>query len=90
MLVVTFPVPVGHRLGHEDIHSSEEERHPVAIWTRLDDLDFDDDLATPTQQQMQEKTNTVAGNSAALGLNIHKGKNSVLKVSRANANLSRW
>lgn len=27
--VITFPVPVGNRLGHDDIHSSEEQWHPV-------------------------------------------------------------
>ncbi|VDO75224.1 unnamed protein product [Schistosoma margrebowiei] len=45
-------------------------------WTarmQLDDLDFADDLALlpHTQQQMQEKTTSVA---AAIGLNINKGK----------------
>ncbi|VDP45978.1 unnamed protein product [Schistosoma curassoni] len=43
---------------------------------QLDDLDFADDLAllSQTQQQMQEKTISVAAASAAVGLNIHKGK----------------
>ncbi|VDP30398.1 unnamed protein product [Schistosoma margrebowiei] len=42
---------------------------------KLDDLNFTDDLDLPshTQQQMQEKTNSVAAASAAVGLNIHKG-----------------
>ncbi|VDP25290.1 unnamed protein product [Schistosoma mattheei] len=43
---------------------------------QLDDLDFADDLALLSQspQQMQEKTTSVAVASAAVGLNIHKGK----------------
>ncbi|VDO77660.1 unnamed protein product [Schistosoma margrebowiei] len=48
-------------------------------WTsrmQLDDLDFADDLAHPsqTQQQMQEETISVATASAEVDLNIHKGK----------------
>ncbi|VDO79219.1 unnamed protein product [Schistosoma margrebowiei] len=48
-------------------------------WTsrmQLNDLHFADDLAllSQTQQQMQEKTNSVAAASAAVGLNIHKGR----------------
>ncbi|VDO77316.1 unnamed protein product [Schistosoma margrebowiei] len=52
---------------------------------QLDDLDFADDLAllSQTQQQMQEKTNSVAGASAAVGLNIHKGKSKVLRYNTA-------
>ncbi|VDP38488.1 unnamed protein product [Schistosoma margrebowiei] len=47
---------------------------------QLDDLDFADDLALlfQTQQQMQEKTNSVAAASAAVGLNTHKGKSRIL------------
>ncbi|VDP29893.1 unnamed protein product [Schistosoma mattheei] len=43
---------------------------------QLDDLDFTDELAllSQMQQQMQEKTNSVAAASAAVGLNMHKGK----------------
>ncbi|VDP39025.1 unnamed protein product [Schistosoma margrebowiei] len=53
-------------------------------WTskmQLGDLDFSDDLAllSQTQQQMQEKMNSVAAASAAIGLNIHKGKSKVLR-----------
>ncbi|VDO60396.1 unnamed protein product [Schistosoma margrebowiei] len=46
----------------------------------LDDLDFADDLAllSQTQQQMQEKTTSVAAASAATGLNIHKGESEIL------------
>ncbi|VDO96904.1 unnamed protein product [Schistosoma curassoni] len=48
-------------------------------WTarmQLDDLDFADNLVllSHTQQQMQEKTTSVAAVSAEIGLNIHKGK----------------
>ncbi|VDP42009.1 unnamed protein product [Schistosoma curassoni] len=58
--------------------STSGEKHGIQ-WTsrmQLDDLDFTDDL-TPmshTQKQMQEKTTSVATASAAVGLNIHKGK----------------
>ncbi|VDO93896.1 unnamed protein product [Schistosoma margrebowiei] len=50
---------------------------------QLDDLDFADDLAllSQTQQQMQEKTTSVAAASSAVGLNIHKGKSKVLRYN---------
>ncbi|VDP79170.1 unnamed protein product [Schistosoma curassoni] len=50
---------------------------------QLDDLDFADDLAllSQTQQQMQEKTNSVAAASAAVGLNIHEGKSRILRYN---------
>ncbi|VDO61203.1 unnamed protein product [Schistosoma margrebowiei] len=56
-------------------------------WTsrmQLDDLDFADDLAllSQTQQLMQEMT-SVAAASAAVGLNIHKGKSKVLRYNTA-------
>ncbi|VDP64168.1 unnamed protein product [Schistosoma mattheei] len=55
--------------------STSEGKHGIQ-WTsrmQLDDLDFSDDLAllSQTQQQMQEKTKSVAAASAAVGLNIH-------------------
>ncbi|VDP01774.1 unnamed protein product [Schistosoma margrebowiei] len=55
---------------------------------QLDDLDFTDDLAllSQTQQQIQEKTNSVAAASAAVGLNIHKGKSKVLRYNTACIN----
>ncbi|VDP32404.1 unnamed protein product [Schistosoma margrebowiei] len=55
---------------------------------RLDDLDFADDLAllSQTQQQMQEKTTSVAAASAAVGLNIHKGKSKILRYNTACTN----
>ncbi|VDP53001.1 unnamed protein product, partial [Schistosoma margrebowiei] len=47
----------------------------------LNDLHFADDLAllSYTQQQMQKKTTNVAAASAAVGLNIHKGKCKILR-----------
>ncbi|VDP20931.1 unnamed protein product [Schistosoma margrebowiei] len=55
---------------------------------QLDDLDFADDLAhlSQTQQQMQEKTTSVAAASASVGLNIHKGKSKVLRYNTACTN----
>ncbi|VDP31226.1 unnamed protein product [Schistosoma margrebowiei] len=52
---------------------------------QLNNLDFADDLALlpQTQQQMREKTNSVAAASAAFGLNIHKGKSKVLRYNTA-------
>ncbi|VDP83558.1 unnamed protein product [Schistosoma mattheei] len=60
-------------------------------WTarmRLDDLDFEDDLAllSQTQQQVQEKTTSVAAASAAVGLSIHKGKIRILRYNTACTN----
>ncbi|VDP65999.1 unnamed protein product [Schistosoma curassoni] len=54
----------------------------------LDDLDSTDDLAllSQTQQQMQEKTTSIAATSAAVGLNIHKGKSKILRYNTACTN----
>ncbi|VDO52615.1 unnamed protein product [Schistosoma margrebowiei] len=51
-------------------------------------LDFADDLAllSQTQQQMQEKTTSVTAASAAVGLNILKGKSEVLRYDTACIN----
>ncbi|VDO55444.1 unnamed protein product [Schistosoma margrebowiei] len=70
--------------------STFEGKHGIQ-WTsrmQLDDLDFADDLAllSQTQQQMQEKTNSVAAASAAVGLNIHKGKSRILRYNTACIN----
>ncbi|VDO65148.1 unnamed protein product [Schistosoma margrebowiei] len=70
--------------------STSEGKHGIQ-WTskmQLDDLDFADDLAllSQTQQQMQEKTTSVAAASAAIGLNIHKGKSKVLRYNTAFTN----
>ncbi|VDO56161.1 unnamed protein product [Schistosoma margrebowiei] len=67
--------------------STSEGKHGIQ-WTsrmQLDDLNFTDDLAllSQTQQQMQEKTISVAAASAAVGLNIHKGKSKVLRYYTA-------
>ncbi|VDP68654.1 unnamed protein product [Schistosoma curassoni] len=67
--------------------STSEGKHGIQ-WTsrmQLDDLDFADDLAllSQTQQQMQKKTNSVAAASAAVGLNIHKGKSRILQYNTA-------
>ncbi|VDP52803.1 unnamed protein product, partial [Schistosoma curassoni] len=67
--------------------STSEGNHGIQ-WTsrvQLDDLDFADDLAllSQTQQQMQEKTNSVV----AVGLNIHKGKSKILRYNTACTNL---
>ncbi|VDP47048.1 unnamed protein product [Schistosoma margrebowiei] len=55
---------------------------------QLDDLDFAGDLAilSQTQQQMQEKTKSVAAASAAVGLNIHKGQSRILRYNTACTN----
>ncbi|VDO58640.1 unnamed protein product [Schistosoma margrebowiei] len=70
--------------------STSEGKHGIR-WTsrmQLDDLDFTDDLALlfQTQQQMQEKTNSVAAASATVGLNIHKGKSKILRYNTACTN----
>ncbi|VDP33016.1 unnamed protein product [Schistosoma margrebowiei] len=55
---------------------------------QLDDLDFADDLAplSQTQQQMQEKTTSVAEALAAVGLNIYKEKSKILRYNTACTN----
>ncbi|VDP50992.1 unnamed protein product [Schistosoma margrebowiei] len=67
--------------------STSEGKHGIQWISRmqLDDLDFADDLTllSQTQQQMQEKTNSVAAVSAAIGLNIHKGKRKILRYNTA-------
>ncbi|VDO55092.1 unnamed protein product [Schistosoma margrebowiei] len=70
--------------------STSGRKHGIQ-WTsrmQLDDLDFAVDLAllSQTQQQMQEKTNSVAAASAAVGLNIHKGQSKILRYNTACTN----
>ncbi|VDO58898.1 unnamed protein product [Schistosoma curassoni] len=70
--------------------STSEGKHGIQ-WTarmQLDDLDFADDLTrlSHTQQQMQEKTNSVAAASAAVVFNIHKGKSRILPCNTACTN----
>ncbi|VDP49507.1 unnamed protein product [Schistosoma margrebowiei] len=57
-------------------------------WTsrmQLDNPDFADDLAlqSHTQQQIQEKTTSVAAVSAVIGLIIHKRKCEILRYNTA-------
>ncbi|CAH8511182.1 unnamed protein product [Schistosoma guineensis] len=70
--------------------STSAGKHGIQ-WTsrmQLDDLDFADDLTllSQTRQQMQEKTTSVAVASAAVGLNIHKGKSKILRYNTACTN----
>ncbi|VDO58879.1 unnamed protein product [Schistosoma margrebowiei] len=70
--------------------STSEGKHGIQ-WTirmQLDDLDFADDLTllSKTQQQMQEKTTSLAAVSAAVGLNIHEGKSKILRYNTACTN----
>ncbi|VDP29106.1 unnamed protein product [Schistosoma mattheei] len=55
---------------------------------QLEDLDFEDDLTllSQAQQRMREKTTSVAAASAAVGLNIHKGKSKILRCNTACIN----
>ncbi|VDP47448.1 unnamed protein product [Schistosoma mattheei] len=66
--------------------STSEGKHGIQWRSRmqLDDLDFADDLAllSQTQQQMQEKTTSVA----AVGFNIHKGKSKIFRYNTACTN----
>ncbi|VDP38013.1 unnamed protein product [Schistosoma margrebowiei] len=70
--------------------STSEGKYGIQWKSRmhLDDLDFADDLdlLSQTQQQMQEKTTSVAAASAAIGLNIDKGKSKVLRYNTACTN----
>ncbi|VDP30091.1 unnamed protein product [Schistosoma curassoni] len=71
--------------------TSTSEGKQGAQWTsrmQLDDLDFTDDLdlLSQTQQQMKEKTNSVAAASAVVGLNIHNGKSKILRYNTAYIN----
>ncbi|VDP71874.1 unnamed protein product [Schistosoma mattheei] len=70
--------------------STSKRKHGIQSTSRmqLDDPDFADDLAplSQTKQQMQEKTNSVVAASAAVGLNIHKGKSRILRYNTACTN----
>ncbi|VDO60325.1 unnamed protein product [Schistosoma margrebowiei] len=79
--------PVKSKEGKIMKTSTPEGKHGIQ-WTsrmQLDDLDFVDDLAllSQTQQQMKGKTNSVSEASAAVGLNIHKGKSKILQYNTA-------
>ncbi|VDP60636.1 unnamed protein product [Schistosoma curassoni] len=70
--------------------SASEGKHGIQSTARmqLDYLDFADDLAilSQTQQQIQEKTISGAEASAAVGLNIHKGKSRILRYNTTSTN----
>ncbi|VDP51001.1 unnamed protein product [Schistosoma curassoni] len=70
--------------------STSEAKHGIQWKARmqLDDLDIADDLIllSHTQQQRQEKMTNVAAASAAIGLNIHKGKSKILQYNTACTN----
>ncbi|VDP64384.1 unnamed protein product [Schistosoma curassoni] len=70
--------------------STSEGKHGIqrTATTQLDDLYFADDLSllSHIQKQMQERTTGVATASAALGLNIHKGKSKNLQYNTACSN----
>ncbi|VDO86425.1 unnamed protein product [Schistosoma margrebowiei] len=57
---------------------------------QLDNLNFAADLAllSHTQQQMKEKTTSVAAPSAAVDLNVHKWKSKILRYNTVCNNLS--
>ncbi|VDP04578.1 unnamed protein product [Schistosoma mattheei] len=70
-------------MDHEDVNILGKDGIQWTSRMQLNDLDFTDDPAPPshTQQQMQEKTTSVAAASAAVGLNIHKGKSKILRYN---------
>ena len=53
------------------------------LWTKLDDLDFADDLAllSHNRTQMQEKTTVLETTSAEMGLRINKKKTELMKIN---------
>lgn len=57
---------------------------------QLKGLDYADDLAVQshTQQQMQKESTIVAPASAAIGFNVHKWKNKILRYNIACTNRS--
>ena len=56
------------------------------LWTQLDDLDFADDLAllSHNQQQMQNKTTSLASHASQVGLHIHPNKTKILKINASS------
>ena len=60
----------------------------VSLGTTIDNLDFADDLAllSHTQQQMQDKTDTVSYNSTRIGFHIYPTKTKVLRINATNTN----
>ncbi|VDP03270.1 unnamed protein product [Schistosoma mattheei] len=55
---------------------------------QLDDLGFADDLVllSHTQQQMQEKTTSIAATLAVVGLNIHNGESKIVRYNTTCTN----
>ena len=53
------------------------------LWTRLEDLDFVDDLAllSHNHHQIQAKTTLLVEASAQVGLNMHKGKTKIMRMN---------
>ncbi|VDP44845.1 unnamed protein product [Schistosoma margrebowiei] len=72
--------------------STFEGKYGIQWTSRMhsDDLYFADGLSllSQTQQQMQKKTTSVASVSAAVGLNIHKGKSKTLPYNKHNMHQS--
>ena len=58
------------------------------IWSQLDDLDFAEDLALSSHSynQMLGKTSVLETTAQQVGLNIHRRKTKVLRVSKAKTN----
>ncbi|VDP17886.1 unnamed protein product [Schistosoma margrebowiei] len=74
----------GNCSSHSESCSDAIQRSTI----QLDDLDFADDLAllSQSQQQMYEKTTSIAAASAAVGFNIHKEKSKILQYNTASTN----
>ncbi|VDP33601.1 unnamed protein product [Schistosoma curassoni] len=70
--------------------SISEGKHVIqwTAWTRLDDLDFSDDLALLSHKMkpMKMKTVSVAAAFTAVSLNIHKKRSRILKDNKESIN----
>ena len=84
MSAVAVPLPPGHRLDHE-LTTTTGRNNGIqwTLWTKLDDLDFADDLAllSHNHTQMQDKTTRLAETSAGTGLKINKRKTELMKIN---------
>ena len=69
MLTDTIPLHSSHRLGHENSNQGETNGIHWTMLTKLDDLDFADDLAllSHSHRQMQDKTTELTLISALSG-----------------------
>ena len=56
------------------------------LWTQLDDLDLADHLTllSHNQQQMQNKTTSLASHVSQVGLQIHPNKTKILKIDASS------